>query len=35
VSQFLQAVRRATKEAAEQDENLYFFGDQASAGDAA
>lgn len=35
VSQFLQAVRRATREADENDENLYFFGDQAAAGDEA
>ncbi|PSQ99905.1 MAG: hypothetical protein BRD48_02730 [Bacteroidetes bacterium QS_9_68_14] len=31
VSQFLQAIRRATREADEQEENLYFFGDQATA----
>ena len=31
VSQFVQAVRRATREASEQGENLYFFGDQAAA----
>lgn len=31
VSQFVQAVRRATREAAERGENLYFFGDQAAA----
>ena len=28
VSQFLQAVRRATLEALDREENLYFFGDQ-------
>lgn len=31
VSQFLQAVRRATRDAIEREENLYFFGDQAPA----
>lgn len=32
VAQFVQAVRRATREAADREENLYFFGDQAPAG---
>ena len=31
VSQFVQAIRRATRDAMERDENLYFFGDQATA----
>lgn len=31
VSQFLQAIRRATSEAAEDEKNLYFLGDQATA----
>jgi hypothetical protein len=33
VSQFVQAIRRATQQAAEQEENLYFFGDQTTAGE--